>query len=87
MFESKQSNQEVALPLSCHPAPQLTNFAFRSRDVKKILDSLDSWGGEDPVGFIPLIFKKLSSVLSPKLSRFYRFIFKKKLIPGGTEDS
>ena len=45
------------------------------------LDGLDSWGGEDPDGFIPLIFKKMSSVLSPKLSRVYRHLFKISLFP------
>ena len=64
------------IPSGCHPEPHLTKFAFRSRDVKKILEGLDSWGGEDPDGFIPFIFKKMSSVLSPKLSRVYHHLFK-----------
>ena len=76
-FTTKQSNEDVVIPSGCQPEPHLTKFAFRSRDVKKILDGLDSWGGEDPDGFIPLIFKKMSSVLSPKLSRIYRHLFKK----------
>ena len=78
-FSAKQSNEDVVIPSGCHPEPHLTKFAFRSRDVKKILDGLDSWGGEDPDGFIPLIFKKMSSVLSPKLSRVYRHLFKNSL--------
>ena len=80
-FSAKQSNEDVVIPSGCHPEPHLTKFAFRSRDVKKILDGLDSWGGEDPDGFIPLIFKKMSSVLSPKLSRIYRHLFKNSLFP------
>ena len=32
-------------------------------------------------GFIPPIFKKMSSVLSPKLSRIYRHLFKNSLFP------
>ena len=78
-FSAKQSNEDVVIPSGCHSEPHLTKFAFLSRDVKKILDSLDSWGGEDPDGFIPLIFKKMSSVLSPKLSRVYRHLFKNSL--------
>ena len=76
-----KSNEDVVIPSGCHPELHLTKFAFRSRDVKKILDGLDSWGGEDPDGFIPLIFKKMSSVLSPKLSIIYRHLFKNSLFP------
>ena len=78
-FEAKQSAEDVPLPDTCHPEPLFTKFAFRSRDVKKILDNLDSWGGEDPDGFFPLFFKKVSSMLSPKLSRFYRFLFRRSI--------
>ena len=28
-FDSKQSREAVDLPLTCHPSPSLTNFAFR----------------------------------------------------------
>ena len=80
-FSAEQSNEDVVIPSGCHPEPHLTKFAFRSRDAKTILDGLDSWGGEDPDGFIPLIFKKMSSVLSPKLSRVYRHLFKNSLFP------
>ena len=55
-FDAKQSNNDVPLPDTCHPEPILTKFAFRSRDVKNILNDLDSWGGEDPDGFFPLFF-------------------------------
>ena len=80
-FDAKQSNNDVPLPDTCHPEPILTKFAFRSRDVKNILNDLDSWGGEDPDGFFPLFFKKVSSTLSPKLSRFYRFLFRRCIFP------
>ncbi|MEL7093775.1 MAG: hypothetical protein AAFN94_18825, partial [Pseudomonadota bacterium] len=70
----RSSLMEVSpLPDTCHPQPMLTKFAFRSKDVKNILDNLDSWGGEDPDGFFPLLFKKVSKSFAPKLSRFYRF--------------
>ena len=29
-FDSKQSRKAVDLPLTCHPSPSLTTFAFRS---------------------------------------------------------
>ena len=68
-FIAKQSNEDVVIPSGCHPEPHLTKFAFRSRDVKKILDGLDSWGGEDPDGFIPLIFKKIEFCLVPQTKK------------------
>ena len=30
-FDSKQSREAVHLPLTCHPSPSLTTYAFRSR--------------------------------------------------------
>ena len=30
-FDSKQSREAVDLPLSCHPSPSLTTFAFRGQ--------------------------------------------------------
>ena len=80
-FDAKQSNEAVPLPDTCHPEPILSKFAFRSKDVKKILDNLDNWGGVDPDGFFPLFFKKVSATLAPKLSRFYRFLFRRKVFP------
>ena len=80
-FDAKQSSDDVPLPDTCHPEPALSKFAFRSRDVKKILDNLDNWGGEDPDGFFPLFFKKVSASLSPKLSRFFRFLFRQSIFP------
>ena len=80
-FDAKQSNQDVPLPDTCHPEPVLSRFAFRSKDVENILNDLDSWGGEDPDGFFPLFFKKVSGTLSPKLSRFYRFLFRRSIFP------
>ena len=80
-FETKQSAEALLLPDTCHPEPRLTRFAFRARDVKNILDNLDSWGGVDPDNFLPLFFKKMSSILAPKLSRLYRFLFRRSTFP------
>ena len=35
-FDSKQSREAVDLPLTCHPSPCLTTFAFRSSEVKRL---------------------------------------------------
>ena len=32
-FDGKQSRESVDLPLTCHPSPSLTSFAFRSSEV------------------------------------------------------
>ena len=44
-FDSKQSRESVDLPLTCHPSPSLTTFAFRSREVRRLLLDLDPYGG------------------------------------------
>ena len=49
-FDSKQSKEAVDLPLTCHPSPSLTTFAFRSREVRRLLLDLDPYGGTDPLG-------------------------------------
>ena len=36
-FDSKQSMEAVDLPLNCHPSASLTTFAFRSREVRRLL--------------------------------------------------
>ena len=33
-FDSKQSSEAVDLPLTYHPSPSLTTFAFRSSGVR-----------------------------------------------------
>ena len=42
--DSKQSRKAVDLPLTCHPSPSLTTFAFRLRDVRRFLLGLDPYG-------------------------------------------
>ena len=44
-FHSKQSREAVDLPLTCHPSLSLTTFAFRSREFRRFLLDLDSYGG------------------------------------------
>ena len=47
-FDSKQSREAVDLPLTCHPSPCFTTYAFRSSEVRLLLLNLDSYGGTDP---------------------------------------
>ena len=44
-FDSKQSREAIDLPLTYHPSPSLTTFAFRSREVRRLLLDLDPYGG------------------------------------------
>ena len=53
-FDGKQSRDPVDLPSTCHPSPSLTTFAFRSREVKRLLLDLDYYGGAEPLGMFPL---------------------------------
>ena len=53
-------------------SPSLTTFAFRSREVKRLLLDLDSYGGIDPLGVFPLFLKKTAVVLAPRLAVVFR---------------
>ena len=66
-FDSKQSREAVDLPLTCHPSPSLTTFAFRSREVRRLLLDLDPYGGTDPLGMFPLFLKRTAAVMVPVL--------------------
>ena len=71
-FDSKQSREAVDLPLTCHPSPSLTTFAFRSREVRRLLLDLDPYGGTDPLGRFHLFLKRTADVMAPRLSVMFR---------------
>ena len=71
-FDSKQSREAVDLPLTCHPSPSLTTFAFRSSEVRHLLLDLDPYGGTDPLGMFPLFLKRAADVMAPRLSVVFR---------------
>ena len=52
-FNGKQSMKYFDLPLTCHPSPRLTSFAFRSSEVRRLLLNLDPYGGSDPLSMFP----------------------------------
>ena len=66
-FDSKQSRGPVDLPLTCHPSPSFTTFAFRSSEVMRLLSDLDPYGGPNPLGMFPL-FLKWTDVMAHRLS-------------------
>ena len=67
-FDSKQSRDAVDLLLACRPSPTLTTFAFRSREVRRILLDFDPYGGTDPLGVFPLFLKRTADVMATCLS-------------------
>ena len=76
-FNSKQSSEDIELPHSCHPFPHFKSFAFRSSEIGYLLSELDEYGGTDPNGLIPLLFKGLSCQLAPKLSVTFRILIRR----------
>ena len=53
-FDGEQSRESVDLPLTCHPSPSLTSFAFWS---------LVRFGPSCPLGMFPLFLKRTADVL------------------------
>ena len=56
-------------------------MAFRSSELKFLLDDLDSYGGMDPNGLFPLFFKKISDLIAPKLAVVFRILIKSGTFP------
>ena len=73
-FDRKQSREAVDLPLICHPSPNLTTFAFRSSEVRRLLFDMDPYGGTDPLplGMFPLFLKRTADVMASRLSVVFR---------------
>ena len=71
-FDSKQSREAVDLPLTCHQSPSLITFAFRSREVRRLLLDFDPYGGTDPMGMFPLFLKRTADVMAPHLTVVFR---------------
>ena len=65
-FDSKQYREAVDLPLTGHPSPSLTAFAFRSSEVRRLFLDLDPYGGTDLLGMFPLFLKR-TDVMAPVL--------------------
>ena len=80
-FDGKQSRDPVDLPSTSHPSPSLTTFVFRSREVKRLLLDLDSYGGTDPLGIFPLFLKKTAEVLGPRLAVVFRRLLRMDSFP------
>ena len=73
-FDSKQYWEAVDLPLTCHPSPSFTTFAFRSSEVRRLLLDLDPYGGTDPLDMFPLFLKR-TDVMAPCISVVFGGLF------------
>ena len=71
-FDSKQSREVVDLPLTWHPSPVLTTFAVRSREVRRLLLDLDTYGVTDPLGMFRLFLKRTADVMATHLCVVFR---------------
>ena len=71
-FDSNPSREAFELPLTCHPSPSLTTFAFMSREVRHLLLDFDSYGGTDPLCMFSLFLKRTADVMAPHLSVVFR---------------
>ena len=66
-FDSKESREAVDLPLTCPRSPSLSIFAFRSREVRRLLLYLDPCGGTNPLGMFPLFPMRTAEVMAPEV--------------------
>ena len=80
-FQSKQSREDVCLPSTCHPKPELSSVAFRSSELYRLLLELSSYGGVDPSGMFPLLLKKTAGVLAKPLAAVFRHMLRKGIFP------
>ena len=73
-FDSKQSREAVDLPLTFHPSPSFTTFAFRSSEVRSLFIYLDPYGSTDPLGMFPLFLNRTADVMAIRLSVVFRWL-------------
>ena len=76
VFKSKQCDDALELPPTCFPEVSLSRFAFKSKDVLRLLAELDSYGGLDPNGLLPVFLKRNRTILAPKLSVIFRILLR-----------
>ena len=62
-YDSKQSVLSVDLPLTCHPSPRSTIFAFRSSEVRRLLLDLDPYVGTDPLDMFPSFVTRTADLI------------------------
>ena len=81
VFIDKQSDVNLQLPSTCHPQVGLSSFAFKSKELLQYLRDLDSFGGCDPLGFLPIFYKTIAAPLAPKLAKIFRILLSRGSFP------
>lgn len=80
-FDSKLSREQLIFNEELAVIPTLNKIAFRSREVAKLLNALDPYGGTDPLKMFPLFFKETSAVIAKKLSAVFRRLMRSGSFP------
>ena len=70
-FDAKQRGNCFQQPLSSDHCPVLRYVVFRSNFVRSLLLDLDSYGGNDPDGMLPIFYKQVAWELAPNLGCNY----------------
>ena len=52
------------MPLTCHPSPSLSTFAFKSSEVRHLLLDFYPYGGTNPLGMFPFFLTRTSGVMA-----------------------
>ena len=73
-LDGKQSSESADLPLTYRPSPQLTSFAFRSSEIRRLLLDLYPYGGSDSLGMFPHFLKRTADVLASRLCIVFRWL-------------
>ena len=71
VFESKVWGESLLFPQFCFPKPKLCSVACRSREVTTLLLELGIYGGIVLNGILPFFFKRLLTLLLPRLLLFF----------------
>ena len=71
-FDSKQCREQFVTPLSCFPLSGSNSLAFRTSALQRLLLDLDTHGGVDLFGVLPLYLKKVTDIIAPKLNIIFR---------------
>ena len=80
-FQRKQSTSDISIPYTCHPEPSFKAVAFRSSEICRLIENLDSYGGTDPSGVFPLVFKKIAREIAKPLASVFRCILRSGSFP------
>ena len=80
-LDGKQCRDSFQQAHSCDPSSVLCFVAFQSSFICRLLLDLDSYGGNDPDGMVPLFYKQMNQELVPKMTVIFRHLVKGSRFP------